>query len=246
MTVRDHRRNLPLASLSDSDWAVLAGRLSPFTFKQQEVLIRQGEQPEHIVFPVEGMISAVTFLHEGSGIEASAVGPRGIVGAIFGLGLGFSYSEYIAQIGGSGYRIKVAELRNAVEYHPGIRKMVDVATDIVVAQSFQSATCLAYHPVEARMARWLLTAKDEVRSNTLPLTQEFLAHMLGVQRTTVTLAAQALQAAGLMRYRRGSIELIVIAGLEASACECYGSLRERFARAYPGKPGHLALVSSAT
>ena len=237
------RQNLPLASLSGEALAVLLPHLAHVTFRQYEVLLRQDDPVEHVYFPVEGMLSGVQFLSDGSGLEAAPFGRRGIAGAVPALGLGEAQAEWVVQVPGSAFRIGAEQLRKAAQDDPAIRKMIDVGTDLMLAHTFQSAACLVFHPVEARLCRWLLTSRDETGLEFLPLTQEFLAQMLGVQRTTVTVAARMLHDAGLINYRRGKITLTDIGGLEESACECYGTLRQRYARAYPRGLGRLEIVS---
>jgi CRP-like cAMP-binding protein len=125
-------------------------------------------------------------------------------------------------------------LRAAAALNLGLIEAVVRHAQANAAQAHQSVACNALHNVEARLCRWLLMTQDRVGASRLPLTQEFLSFMLGVQRTTVTGVARSLQAAGLIRYTRGKIDILDRAGLKAGACECYQALREKYVQALGG------------
>jgi CRP-like cAMP-binding protein len=139
----------------------------------------------------------------------------------------------MVQIPGSAYRMDGPRFQALIDEHPRIRQMVDLHTEGTMAEALQSIACMAFHTVEERMARWLLTARDQTGSDTIPLTQEFLAQMLGCQRTTVTLVAHTLQAAGMIQYRRGKIEIRDGPALEETTCECYAQAQRRYDRIFP-------------
>lgn len=124
-------------------------------------------------------------------------------------------------------------LRSVFDSHKRMRDMLLFYSEALLDQTVQSLICMAFHTAEARLCRWILMAGDQVQADELPLTQEFLAQMLGVQRSTVSLTAHALQAAGLIRYRRGNITVLDRDGVEESSCECYRISRDRFDRSYP-------------
>src|SRR6185312_17548286 len=137
------------------------------------------------------------------------------------------------QVAGNMARISTAKLQAAIKASPILRDVVVKYNEVLLAQIQQGSACNAFHEAEARLCRWLLQTRDRIDSDTIPLTQEFLAQMLGVRRTTVTLIAHALQERGLLRYRRGRIEIINRAGLEAVACECFETMRKQVDAYFP-------------
>jgi CRP-like cAMP-binding protein len=171
------------------------------------------------------MISLVALLKSGEAIEIAAIGREGAVGIKIGLQPQLSFARAIVQLPGTALRIELDKFQQAARESLGITHLASCANDLLTANLQQAAACNAMHPLESRLARWLLHARDRFDSDALPLTQEFLSQMLGVRRTTVSLAAHALQKAGLIRYRRGKIELLDRDGLEAVSCECYQAVR---------------------
>lgn len=226
-------RNRPLAFLAPEDFALLAPSLTLVDLPQGLVLVEVDDRIGRVYFPETGMVSFVVVTKAGQSVEASAIGREGIVGAVALRGTGLSMTQSVVQVPGSAYQMDGARFQTIIDEHPKIRRMVDLHTEGMMGQALQSVACMAFHTVEARCARWLLTARDQTGSDTIQLTQEFLAQMLGCQRTTVTLVAHTLQSAGLIRYRRGRIEILDPAALEETSCECYEQSRERFERAFP-------------
>ncbi len=137
------------------------------------------------------------------------------------------------QVPGAGLRISATRFRKAGADSEAIRSIIVCYGEMLLIQVQQTAACNALHAVEARLSRWLLQARDRIQSNTIELTHEFLSQMLGVRRTTVTVVANALQQAGLIRYHRGHIEIIDRRGLEAKACECYDAIRRQIDQVVP-------------
>jgi CRP-like cAMP-binding protein len=217
--------NLLLASLAAADYALLRPHLTKVRLKQQSVLQEPGNPIEQIYFPLEGMISLVALLKSGDEIEIAAVGREGAIGTKIGLQPQFAFAKAIVQLPGSALRIDLLKFQEAAHESLAIAHLATCANDVVIANLQQSAACNAMHTIEERLARWLLHARDRYQADTLPLTQDFISMMLGVRRTTVSLAAHALQKAGLIRYRRGKIEIIDRAALEKVSCECYASVR---------------------
>ena len=219
--------NRLLALLAPADRAVLAPDLRAVPLNRGDVLHDSGDIIEHVYFPLSGMISLLTVMRSGEAIETGIVGHEGIIGATAGLGSRFASDRATVQIPGTAARLKASRFRVAVSRSSSIREVVARYSELLTAQIQQSAACNILHGVEARLCRWLLQAHDHARSDSLPLTQEFMAQMLGVRRTTVTAVAQALQSARLIQYRRGHIQIANRKGLEESACECYATLRAR-------------------
>ncbi len=226
-------RNRPLAWLPPDDLALLAPHLTKVDFQQGQVLVDVDDRINHVYFPQSGIISFVIVTSAGQSVEAATIGREGIVSAVSVLGTGISMVQSMVQIPGSGLRMDAARFVSAVEQSRHVRHMVDLCAEGLTGQSLQSIACMAFHSVEARMARWLLTARDQIDSDTIPLTQEFVGQMLGCQRTTVTLVAHTLQAAGMIRYRRGKVQILDADTLQEAACECYAQTRQRFERIFP-------------
>jgi CRP-like cAMP-binding protein len=220
-------RNRLLAALQPQDLALLAPHFKDLHFKQDVVLQEAGEPIAHIYFPQSGMISVLAAMQEGAMVETATVGREGAVGITAGLGGHRAAGRAVVQIEGLSSQISVAPFRAAVEQSDGIRALIWRYNDTQMALIQQSAGCNALHHAEKRLCRWLLQTRDRSDSDVLPLTHEFLSQMLGVQRTSVTLIARKLQAEGLIRYRRGRVEIIDRAGLERKACECYAVTRRK-------------------
>ena len=226
-------RNRPLAWLPADDLALLAPHLTEVDFPQGQVLVDVEDRINHVYFPQSGIVSFVIVTSAGQSVEAATIGREGIVSAVSVLGTGVSIVQSMVQIPGSGFRMDAGRFLAAVEQSRNIRHMVDLCAEGLTGQSLQSIACMAFHSVEARLARWLLTARDQIDSDTIPLTQEFLGQMLGCQRTTVTLVAHTLQAAGIIRYRRGKVQILNPDTLQEAACECYAQTKQRFERIFP-------------
>jgi CRP-like cAMP-binding protein len=161
-------------------------------------------------------------------IEAAMVGRDGVVGAAASLDGKISLSRAIVQLAGEAMICEVSTLKGAAMQSENLLSLLIRHEQTVYAQAQQSTACMATHHVEARLCRWLLRARDLARSDTLLFTQEFLAEMLGVRRTSVSVVAHTLQQAGMIKYRRGKIEILNVEGLEESACECYGTVNSHY------------------
>jgi CRP-like cAMP-binding protein len=220
-------RNRLLASLQSSDFALLSPYLKDFHFQQEVLLQEAGDPIDHIYFPQTGMISVLAAMQDGRGIETATIGREGAVGIMAGLGGRHAAGRAVVQVEGQSSQISIAPFRAAVEQSHGIRNLVVRYNDAQMALIHQSAGCNALHHVEKRLCRWLLQTRDRCDSDALSLTQEFLSEMLGVQRTSVSLIASQLQTDGLIRYRRGRVEIIDREGLEKKACECYEVTRRK-------------------
>ncbi|HRD45148.1 MAG TPA: Crp/Fnr family transcriptional regulator [Caulobacter sp.] len=192
-----------------------------------------GDPIETVYFPHDCVISLMTLMENGTAIESATIGREGAFGLMAAIAPRQSMSRAIVQVPGRASRIAATHLAEAVKSAPALTRLIDRHNDALFGHAIQSVACNALHSVEARFCRWLLSCRDRIDSNTVSLTQEFLADMLGVQRTTVTAVAGALQAKGLIRYRRGVVDILDRAGLEAAACECYDSVRRTYERLLP-------------
>jgi len=160
-------------------------------------------------------------LSDGQPLEIGLIGAEGVAGVSVVLGATTSYSETMCQTGGGAYRISTADLKDVMEHAPHLRDLLLRYTHVFHVQVAQTAACNAHHELGQRLARWLLAAHDRSGVAELSLTQDLIAVMLGVRRSTVSIAASTLQRAGVIRYQHGRITIVDRVGLENAACECY-------------------------
>lgn len=219
-----------LASVSPIDSAWLATRLEPVWLVAGEVTAPAGGPIAHVYFPHTAVLSAISRMHDGAAVEVGTVGCEGMGGIAILLDAETSVNEMVAQIAGSASRVPAAWLADGLDAHPPLRRLLRRYTDAYLTQVAQTAACNRVHGIEERCARWLLMTHDRVEASRFLLTQDYLAVMLGVRRTSVNGAARALRDAGLIRYSRGAIRVVDRAGLEGAACECYGIVRRHFDR----------------
>jgi CRP-like cAMP-binding protein len=222
--------NRLLASLRPADFELLRPQLKPFQLVHEDLLFDAGDPVDWVYFPHSGVISLVVGLADGQRIETAMIGRDGVVGASTALDGRVALNTGIVQVAGEGSILDVETLRSLAERSAEFRTALMRHEQTLLAQAQQSAACNASHTVEARLSRWLLWTRDLSGSDTLGLTQEFLAQMLGVRRTSVSLVANTLQNAGLIRYRRGRIEITDLDGLRAASCECYGRVKLHYDR----------------
>jgi CRP-like cAMP-binding protein len=170
------------------------------------------------------MISLLAVMQSGEQIETGIIGADGVFGGGAATN-GHLFGQATVQMNGSALRMPKAHFLEAYHAHPRLRQFVDRYQATLLMQAQQNAACHALHSVRSRLCRWLLQSQDMCETNSFLLTQEFLSHMLGVRRTSVSMEAHGLQQAGLVRYSRGHIEILNRDGLEDCACECYAAIR---------------------
>ncbi|MCR5873067.1 Crp/Fnr family transcriptional regulator [Phenylobacterium sp. J426] len=226
-------QNSLLEALPPSDYALIAPHLTQVELERGRLLYDPGDVVDVVYFPHDGVISLMTLMENGAAIESATIGPEGALGLMAAVAPRQSLSRVIVQTPLRAARISAERLHEAWERSAKLRDLVDRHTEALFGHAIQSVACNALHSVEARFCRWLLTCHDRISADTVALTQEFLADMLGVQRTTVTAVARQLQEKGLIRYRRGVVDIMDRAGLEAQACECYGVIRKTYNRLLP-------------
>ena len=226
-------RNRLLAALQPKDFALISPHLTKMSFEHGEFLQKPGNRIDHVYFPHTGMMSLVVTMPEGETVETATIGHEGVVSAMSGLGPRHAFAGAIGQVSGTASRINTSRFQAAVNESSPIRDLVVRHNEALLSQVQQSVACNALHSVEARLCRWLLQTRDRIDSDAIPLTQEFLSQMLGVGRSTVTLTARTLQAAHLIRYRRGLIEILDGHGLEEAACVCYEIIRRQIDQVLP-------------
>ena len=222
--------NRLLASLRPADLELLRPHLKPVELKNETVLFEAGDKIDRVYFPHSGIISLVVQLSGGQAIEAAMIGRDSMFGTTSALDGAVSLNKAIVQLPGRGETLEVAHFRKVAEHSVSLRTTLLRHEQVIFAQAQQSAACNASHTVDARLSRWLLRSRDLSGSDILPLTQEFLAQMLGVQRSSVSPVAHTLQQAGLIRYSRGRIEIINLEGLQDASCECYGTVKAHYDR----------------
>jgi CRP-like cAMP-binding protein len=194
--------------------------------KLGDVIARCGEPFDACYFPLTCLLSQVVELEEGGTVEAALIGNDGFLGVPLLFGMNIAPCTVFVQIAGEAAVLGIDDFRNLLSV-PGVAKKFGKYALQTYEQTAQGAACLAYHPIAARLAKWLLMVSDVVERDVLPLTHEYLAVMLGSQRPTVTIAAGTLETAGLIEGRRGAIRISDREGLEAAACECYRALQAR-------------------
>jgi CRP-like cAMP-binding protein len=226
-------QNRLLDSLPAEDLSLITSHLVQIDLERGRLLHDPGDRIDAIYFPHDGVISLMTLMESGAAIESATIGREGALGLMAAVAPRTSLSRAIVQTPTRAARISAGHLHDAWEKSPRIRNLVDRHTEALYGHAIQSVACNALHSVEARFCRWLLTCHDRISSDTVALTQEFLADMLGVQRTTVTAVARALQEKGAIRYRRGVVDIIDRGVLEQLACECYGVIRRNYERLLP-------------
>lgn len=226
-------KNRLLASLPPEDYALLSAQLSPVELEKGRLLYEPGDDIETVYFPHDCVISLMTLMDSGAAIESVTIGREGAFGLMTAQAPRKALSRAIIQVAGRASRISATAFSQTCRRSPHLMNLVDRHNDALFGHAIQSVACNALHAVEARFCRWLLSCRDRIDTDTVSLTQEFLADMLGVQRTTVTAVAGSLQTKGLIRYRRGVVDILDRAGLEATACECYGTVRDLYDRLLP-------------
>lgn len=216
-------RNLLLAQLPVADQERLMPALQVVTLKLKDFLYKPGEPADYVYFPGGGFCSLVTVLRDGSMVEVATIGREGCVGIEAGTERGrLSFSAVMVQAGVDVcYRMTTRSFRREMDRRGAFYDVVTRYAQALMGIVMQSTACNAVHSVEERLARWLLMAQDRMSSEEFPLTQEFVAMMLGATRPTVSVVAGTLQRAGLITYRRGRVKVIDRKKLERASCECY-------------------------
>jgi CRP-like cAMP-binding protein len=222
------RRNQLLRSLAPADLQLLTPDLKDVSLHQDEILVEPGAAFEYVYFPHTAVISFLAVMQDGQTIETATVGRAGVVGGVAGFGPWRAFARVVVQMPGTAARIPCSRFRAALRQSDRLTTVILRCAQLTVRQIQQTAACNALHSVEQRLCRWLLLTQDYADTSVIPLTQEHLAQMLGVRRTSVTAAACKLQSLGLIRCsQRGRIEIADRKSLERAACECYEALRSR-------------------
>lgn len=220
-----HFANRLLQALPSADLELLRPHLQIGELVREAVLVEAGAPLTRVYLPQSGVISMRNSLLEGQMVEVAMVGADSVIGAAAGLADDVSLTDAVVLLPGTAAVMDVAHFRAAADRSATFRTVLARHEQALSVQAQQSAACNASHPVEARLARWLLHARDRASSEILPLTQEMLAQMIGVQRNAVSIVAHALQKAGILRYSRGHLEIIDAEGLRETSCGCYQTVK---------------------
>ena len=233
-----HSSNLLLASLPPENIAALMPHLRVVELPQEAVLFEAGDTIKALYFPHNGIVSILVDLTSGEMIETAMIGRDSLVGGSAAVDDDIALNRAVVQVSGIASTVDVATFRGLVQQSQNLYAILARHRQFILAQAQQSAACHAVHSVEARLSRWLLRCHDLLGSDDIPLTQEFLADMLGVRRTSVTLAANRLQQAGFIRYRRGHIRVLDLEGLRDTTCECYETVKAQGKRLLENRVEH--------
>ena len=231
MAKRAALTNRILSSIPPQEFRRLGKQLVPVTLKLGQVLYEPGKAIRHVYFPIDCLVSLLTAVDKGRTLEVGMVGHEGMAGMPFILGVGVSGVRALVQGAGQALRMHAAPFRIEFDRNPNLQQALYRYTYALMAQISQTAACNRFHDTEARLARWLLMTSDRVDSHAFELTQEFLAHMLGLRRVGVTEAASALKSRKLIDYTRGRLKILDLVGLRQASCSCYQIVNAVFARA---------------
>jgi CRP-like cAMP-binding protein len=214
-------KNRLLAALPRDDYRRLRLHLVKVSLPLKDILYEANGPIPHVFFPLNGVVSLVIIIEGGFNLEVGTIGNEGMVGTPVFLGSESSPTRAISQVPGEALRMETKVFQEEMSRRGSLFCLVQRYTQAMINQISQSTVCNHRHSVQKRMCRWLLMSHDRVGVDEFPLTQEFLAQMLGVRRPTVTVVAGILQKAGLITYHRGKISILDRKGMEAASCECY-------------------------
>ena len=224
---RNNILNLILLGLPADELGAAARKLEFVELPTHTVLHEAGEPLTHVYFINSGLASVLAVMSDGKSVEVGLAGKEGFIGLPLVVGLSSSPTQVIMQVGGSAHQLSAADFKELLSRSAALEKSLNRYAQILGMQATHVAACNRLHEVDARLARWLLMSQDRLGGEVVPLTQEFLAHMLGTRRASVTVAAGILQKAGLITYNRGSVRIDDRRGLEEAACECYTSIKQQ-------------------
>jgi CRP-like cAMP-binding protein len=224
----DARGNQLLGALEADSRKRIDAHLEPVKLKLGAIVCEAGGLLKHAYFPQGAVLSLLTVLENGSAIETANIGREGAFGLFAAMYSRVSFNRCLVQFEGDMVRCPIEYLHAEFNRSEHVRDLFVSYSETLLSQIQQTVACNAMHTTEERMCRWLLMMHDRAEGEALPYTHEFLSHMLGANRKSVTLAARSLQAAGLISYRRGKIQVLDRSGLEKASCECYAIVRERF------------------
>jgi CRP-like cAMP-binding protein len=218
--------NRVFTGFSDDARRRLQPYLEPVGLPAGKILYEAGDAMRHVIFPEHGVVALVASTSDGATTEVAVIGREGVVGLPSMATVTPAPYQVLVQLAGDGYRVRVDILRVEFRRDPSVQDAVLDDLHRLLQQMAQSVVCNRYHTARQRLCRWLLMTHDRVATNTIPLTQEFLCHMLGATRKRVSYAAAQLQDAGCIRQRHGQIRILDRRGLEQRSCECYCAIAQ--------------------
>lgn len=198
--------------------------------QRHQLIVEADETVAHVILPIDSIVSVIAVMGDGREIESRTIGCESGFGLLHALGSRVALERVVVQVAGDGYQIPVGKLAELSRQHPSLIGAIVAHAQATIVQATQSTACNALHSAEARLSRWLAMTQDRLSGNVVPLTQEHLAVMVGVQRTTVTALALDLQARGIIHYRRGNIAILDREALLRSSCECYDIITKASAK----------------
>jgi len=228
-TIRPHTNRI-LSALPADEYERISPRLKNVALPLGEVLYRPDEPIPYVYFPLSGTISITAVMRDGSEVEVGMVGREGMLGLPLVLGTDTAPLKALVQVPDGALRLRADIFGQELERGGGLRRLLLRYAQAFFVQTAVTAACNRLHPLDGRLAKWLLTTRDRAQSEVLPLTQEFLSIMLGVRRAGVSEACGALEGAGVIEHSRGRIRITDSRGLEAASCECYGVVRREYDR----------------
>jgi CRP-like cAMP-binding protein len=229
-----HVTNRILKALPPEEYERLSAHLEPVEMALGEVLYRSNEPITHVYFPNRGTVSVVCTFEDGKSVEVGMVGNEGMFGVCVFLGSVSSPMEAVVQLPGEAFRMPADVLRAEFKRGEHLQDLLLRYTQGFIIQIAQTAACNRAHPIDGRLAKWLLMCQDRAQTGELQLTHEFIAVMLGIRRAGVSEAAGKLQDEGMIRYRRGNVQILDRPNLEAHSCECYEIVKHEFDRLLGG------------
>ena len=234
---RNSIQNRLLAALPKSEYSRLLPHLETVSLEFKQVFYEPNQPIEYVYFPNNGVVSLVNIMEDGATVEVATVGNEGMIGLPVFLGANTIPSKAFSQVPGDAMRIRADVFKDLVNQGSPLHNLLQLYTQALFNLVAQSAACNRLHSIEERFCRWMLMTTDRVGKDQFPLTQEFLAQMLGVRRASVSVVAAIIQKAGLIQYSRGKMTILDREGLESSSCECYRLVKQEFDRLLSGNLG---------
>jgi CRP-like cAMP-binding protein len=219
-------RNKVLVAMPENEYKLMRPDLAYIDLPDHLSLHEPTQNIEYVYFPNRGMVSQVVVTKDGRTVEVGVVGNEGYVGAGLAAGLSRSSVREIIQIAGDGFRIMGNALERVLRSAPQLQLILNRHSGLQGMQVAQTAACNRLHDIQQRLSRWLLMTQDRVGSGVLPITHDFIATMMGTDRSTVTMSASVLQKRGIIEYVRSAVKIVNRRKLERSACECYGVIQQ--------------------
>ncbi len=229
-TTHNFSENRLLATLPSEEYKRLLPDLESVYLPHKQVIYEAHEPIKYVYFPTDAVISLINLMKNGADVEVGTIGKEGMLGIPIFLAGDRSFNQAVAQIPGNAVRMKADVFKHNITPDSPLYKLLQRYTQALFSQVFQSVTCNGLHSIEKRCCRWLLMTQDRVEGSQFPLTQEYLAYMLGVRRASVSEVCNLLQKAGFISYSRGSITILNRQALENTSCECYAIVKAEFNR----------------